>query len=91
VDASWSGYTSINFTTQSLSVPLVEACRCTTGAPPMRSGAASGSVMKVSTSGRPSTKRWSLTSQVVHMSRSPKRTGRGTNGTGLAGSDTYSS
>ncbi len=31
-----------------------------------------------------------LTSQVVHMSRSPKRIGRGTNGTGLAGSDTYS-
>ncbi|KAG1390716.1 hypothetical protein G6F58_012909 [Rhizopus delemar] len=57
----------------------------------MRSGALSGSVMNVSTSGRPSTQRWSLTSQVVPMSRSLKRTGRGTNGTGLAGSDTYSS
>ena len=38
------GYTSISFTTQSESVPLVEATRCTTGSPESFIGRVSGSV-----------------------------------------------
>jgi hypothetical protein len=55
--------------------------------------AASGSVAQLSTSGRPCTNRWSWSSHVDHRERGPYVgwMGRARNGTGLAGSDTYSS
>src|SRR6266853_2601182 len=86
-----SGYTSISFTTQSLSVPLVDATRCTTGAPLTRTGSVSTGVTYDNTSGRSTTKRWSVTSQRRQESVSLKRAGRGRYDTGFAGSDTYSS
>src|ERR1700756_1940862 len=90
-DSTVPGYTSINFTTQSLSVPLVEAYRFTSGTPLTRNGAVSGAVTYVSTSVRPSTNRWSSTSQCRHASPSSATTGRVRYGTGFAGSETYSS
>src|SRR5205814_2817255 len=51
----------------------------------------SGAVCHVSTSGRPSTKRWSSVSQRRHRDGGEyvRSTGRGRYGTGCAGSDTY--
>src|SRR3954453_11538362 len=88
--ATSSGYTSITLTTQSESVPLVEATRLATGCPLIFTGEANTSDTYTSTSGRPEASRWSVTSQ------SPQRdplacTGREMKGTGLAGSETYSS
>ena len=42
-DGTSSGYTSISFTTQSASVPLVVANRLTIGAPAMRTAVFNGS------------------------------------------------
>src|SRR5581483_10284864 len=84
-----SGYTSISFTTQSESVPLVDAIRCTIGSPDSFIALVSGSDTYVSTSGRPSTNRWSVTSHVRHPVPSEFPTGLGLYGTGFAGSDTY--
>src|SRR5262245_66152294 len=81
----------MSFTTQSLSMPLVEATRCTTGTPAIRTASLSGGVVYASTSGRSTTERWSLTSHRRHDSESLNRVGRGIYGTGLAGSETYSS
>src|SRR5450755_4396639 len=88
--ATSSGYTSITFTTQSESVPLVEATRFATGCPLIFTGAVNGSVTKTSTSGRPESSRWSSTSHFAHSSPL-SAIGRERNGTGLAGSETYSS
>ena len=54
----------------------------------MCTGCANVSPLKVSTSERPSTKRWSRTSHGFHWLPSSRLIGRGMNGTGLAGSDT---
>ena len=89
-DSTVPGYTSINFTAQSLSVPLVDAYRFTSGTPLTRNGFVSGALTYVSTSVRPSTNRWSITSHVRHPSPSSV-TGRVRYGTGFAGSETYSS
>ena len=67
----------MSFTTQSLSLPLVDANRCTTGAPLTRTGVVSGAVTYDSTSGRSTTARWSLTSQRRQLSESLNRVGRG--------------
>src|SRR5581483_2828339 len=86
--------TSITFTTQSESVPLVEATRFTTGCPLIFNGSVSTSETKVTTSGRPDASRWSSTSHSDQVLPSPYPTGwigRLRNGTGFAGSETYSS
>src|SRR3954465_1489496 len=92
--ATSSGYTSISFTTQSESVPLVDATRFAIGCPSIFTGAVNASVVNTATSVRPEGPRWSVTShrgQIESPSYPNMRTGRGTNGTGFAGSDTYSS
>src|ERR1700682_4988384 len=84
----------MSLTTQSESVPLVEANRLATGWPLIFTGAVSVSEMKTTTWGRPETSRWSLVSQVRQGTLPAKPTGklgRPLNGTGLAGSETYSS
>src|SRR5258708_21109850 len=84
----------MSLTTQSESVPLVEATRLAIGCPLIFIGAVSVSEMKTTTSGRPETSRWSLVSQVRQGTLPAKPTGklgRPLNGTGLAGSETYSS
>src|SRR6185369_10422405 len=80
----------MTFTTQSASVPLVEAVRLTIGWPLILTGAVRTSEAKARTSGRPEASRWSLTNHCAQAAPLA-RTGRGMNGTGLAGSDTYSS
>ena len=52
-----SGYTSMSFTTQSASEPVVDANRCATTLPARVTSAVSGGVCQVRTSVRPSTKR----------------------------------
>src|ERR1700720_4208931 len=84
----------MSLTTQSESVPLVEAIKLATGWPLIFTGAASVPEMKTATSGRPETSRWSLVSQVRQGTLPANPTGklgRPLNGTGLAGSETYSS
>src|SRR5271155_2572879 len=84
----------MSLTTQSESEPLVEAMRLATGCPLIFTGAVSVSVTKETTSGRPETSRWSLVSQLCQGTLPAKPTGklgRPLNGTGLAGSETYSS
>ena len=61
-----SGYSSISFTIQSASEPVVAAKTCARIAPAIVTSCVSGAVSNVMTSGRPSTNRWSWTSQVVH-------------------------
>ena len=51
------GYTSMSFTTQSLSVPVVAANNSTSGAPMMCTGLSSGADFHEATSGRSDTKR----------------------------------
>src|SRR5712664_916907 len=84
----------MSLTTQSESVPLVEATKLAIGCPLIFIGAVRVSEMKTTTSGRPETSRWSLVSQVRQGTLPAKPTGklgRPLNGTGLTGSETYSS
>src|ERR1700731_4560488 len=84
----------MSLTTQSESVPLVEAIKLAMGWPLIFIGAVKVSDTKEITSGRPETSRWSLVSQVRQGTLPAKPTGklgRPLNGTGLAGSETYSS
>ena len=84
----------MSFTTQSASVPSVEAMRFAIACPLIFTGAVSASVRKVRTSVRPDASRWSSTSQrgqVCTSSYPVGNVGRARNGTGFAGSDTYSS
>src|SRR5512134_3951046 len=84
----------MTFTTQSESLPLVDATRFTSGCPLIFNGAVSTSDTNTATSGRPEASRWSETShsrQVLPPSKLDGGTGREMNGTGFAGSDTYSS
>src|SRR6266581_252858 len=88
---AFSGETSISLTTKSASLPEVEANRSAATSPVIVRSCSSGALLNVSTSGRPSTKRWSCTSQVR---QSPAgyvgEIGRRRYGTGCAGSETYS-
>ena len=82
------------FTTQSESVPLVEAIRLATGCPLIFIGAVNTSESNARTSGRPEASRWSSTSHCDHVIAGAVAhgwMGRARNGTGLAGSETYSS
>src|SRR6267378_3637593 len=84
----------MSLTTQSESVPLVEASRLAIGWPLIFTGAVKVSETKEMTSGRPETSRWSSTSQLAQGTLLAKPTGwlgRPLKGTGLAGSETYSS
>src|SRR5712664_2957776 len=84
----------MSLTTQSESVPLVEVTKLAIGCPLIFIGAFSVSETKTTTSGRPETSRWSLVSQVRQGTLPAKPTGklgRPLKGTGLAGSETYSS
>src|ERR1700730_5082367 len=96
--SSWaptsSGYKSINLTTQSESVPLVEAIKLAIGWPLIFIGEVKVSETKIRTSGRLATSRWSSTSQLAHGTLLAKPTGwlgRPLKGIGLAGSEMYSS
>ena len=66
-----SGKTSISFTTQSASRPVVEATSRAVTSPAMVTSSSSGSDTQLTTSGRPSTKRWSSVSQT--RQREPRR------------------
>src|SRR5262252_9349472 len=79
----------MSLTTQSESVPLVEATRFATGWPLILTGAVSTSDVNTATSVRPDDSRWSLTSHFCQPS-AVASTGRGRYGTGRAGSETYS-
>src|SRR4029077_5213355 len=84
----------MSLTTQSESVPLVEAMRLAMGWPLIFIGAVRVSDTNEMTSGRPETSRWSLVSQVrqgTFPANPTGKLGRPLNGTGLAGSETYSS
>src|SRR5712692_4379676 len=84
----------MSLTTQSESVPLVEATTLAMGWPLIFSGAVSISETKTTTSARPETSRWSSTSQLCQGTLLANPTGwlgRARKGTGLAGSETYSS
>jgi len=84
----------MSLTTQSESVPLVEAIRLVMGWPLILIGAVSASETNETTSGRLETARWSSTSHCFHGTFSAKPTGwlgRPLKGTGLAGSETNSS
>src|SRR5713226_1395200 len=84
----------MSLTTQSESVPLVDAIRLAIGWPVIFIGAVSVFETKEMTSGRPETPRWSSTSHCFQGTFSAKPTGwlgRPLKGTGLAGSETYSS
>src|SRR5713226_302576 len=89
---AFSGYTSMSFTTKSLSVPEVDANSAAASGPVITMSCSSVAISKVSTSDRPSTNRWSATS---HVRQSPAgyvgEIGRCRYGTGFAGSETYSS
>src|ERR1700686_1576448 len=96
--SSWaptsSGYTSMSFTTQSESVPLVDATKLAMGWPLIFIGEVKVSETKTRTSGRLETSRWSSTSQFAHgtlLAKPMGWLGRPLNGIGLAGSETYSS
>src|SRR5262245_59897382 len=92
--ATSSGYTSMSFTTQSESVPLVEATRFTFGSPAIFTGVVSTFETNATTSGRPEASRWSSTSQQgqrAQVSYPTAMIGRARYGTGFAGSETYSS
>src|SRR5680860_335856 len=91
--ATSSGYRSITFTTQSESVPLVDAMRLTTGWPLILTAVVRVSDTYARTSGRPEASRWSSTShsdqvRPLGMSYPVGRVGRARYGTGFAGSDT---
>src|SRR5215510_14174209 len=80
----------MSLTTQSESVPEVDATRFATGWPLILTGSVKTSVANARTSVRPEASRWSSTSHLDQ--RAPlASTGRGMNGTGRAGSETYSS
>ena len=88
----------MSFTTQSESVPLVEATRLASGRPLIFTGAVRTSDSYTSTSGREAASRWSRTSQLFQGSvveapaALPSSTmGLARKGTGFAGSETYSS
>src|SRR5260370_36571531 len=84
----------MSLTTQSESVPLVEAIKLAMGWPLIFTGAFRTSEMNTATSGRPDASRWSLVSQVRQGTLPAKPTGklgRPLKGTGFAGSETYSS
>src|SRR5687768_6774036 len=82
----------MSFTTQSLSVPVVDAKRVAKISPLMVRGSVRGSLTKVRTSVRSAKGRWSSTSHCLHVDSVlyMARIGRTRYGTGLAGSDTYS-
>src|ERR1700704_2774657 len=83
----------MSFTTQSASLPVVDANRCAARLPAITTSSTSGSVFQVRTSLRPSRKRWSSTSHRLHVEPAVNDgwIGRARYGTGLAGSDTYES
>src|SRR5450759_5728617 len=84
----------MSLTTQSESVPLGEATRRATGRPRIFTGVVRTSDTKATTSGRPEASRWSVTShslQLWPLSILFGTIGRAWKGTGLAGSETYSS
>ncbi len=85
--ATSSGYTSMSFTTQSESVPLVDAIRFTIGCPLILTGDVSTSETNATTSGRPDASRWSSTShwRQVESGALMGRFGRARYGTGFAG------
>ena len=91
--STFSGITSTSFATKSASVPVVDAKRWAVVVPGRTTSSASGSVCQDTTSGRPSTNRWSATIQTGQSSpatlgaRFGAATGRGWSGSGLAGSD----
>src|SRR6185312_14879659 len=85
--ATSSGYRSMSFTTQSESVPLVDATKLAIGSPLIFTGAVSASEVNTSTSGRPDASRCSSTSQRDQLAPS---IGRARYGTGFIGSETYS-
>src|ERR1700692_3370092 len=81
-------------TTQSESVPLVEATKLAMGWPLIFIGEVNVSDTKTSTSGRLATSRWSSTNQFAHgtlLAKPMGWLGRPLNGIGLAGSEMYSS
>src|SRR5512146_3170661 len=80
----------MSLTTQSESLPLVEATRLATGCPLIFTGAVNTSETNTATSGRPEASRWSYTSHCAQPSPFSS-IGRLRKGTGLAGSETYSS
>src|SRR2546425_10278832 len=88
---AFSGETSISLTTKSAALPEVDANRSAAPSPVIVRSCSSGALTNLSTSGRPSTKRWSCTSQVR---QSPPgyvgEIGRRRYGTGCAGSETNS-
>ena len=81
----------MSFTTQSLSVPLVDATRFTTGAPPTRNGSVQHRRLVGQHIGA------AIDKALIDQQPTPPRvavrsnTGRGTYGTGFAGSEMYSS
>src|SRR5580658_7237363 len=84
----------MSLTTQSESVPLVEAMRLAMGWPLIFTGAVRTSEVKVRTSGRPEGSRWASTNhcaQVRPRAYPMGWLGRARKGTGLAGSEMYSS
>src|SRR5664279_6103992 len=84
----------MTFTTQSESVPLVDATRFAIGSPAILTGAVRTSDAYTRTSVRVATSRWSLVSHSRHVllfSHVETGYGRPRNGTGFAGSETYSS
>src|ERR1700686_5694178 len=87
-----SGYTSMSFTTQSESVPLVDATKLAMGWPLIFIGEVKVSETKTRTSGRLETSRWSSTSQLAHgtlLAKPMGGLGRPLNGIGLAGAEIY--
>src|ERR1044071_8963625 len=78
----------MTFTTQSESVPEVDATRFAMGSPLIFIGEVRTSETNESTSGRPEASRWSSPSQRDQLLPS---IGRARYGTGFEGSETYSS
>src|SRR2546430_17370095 len=66
-----SGYSSISFTTQSASVPDVEANRSTITSPATVRSRSRGGGVPAAATGRPETKRWSSTNHGYHFDPSP--------------------
>src|SRR5580692_2150670 len=84
----------MSLTTQSESEPLVEAMRLAMGWPLILTGEARTSVAKTRTSGRPEDSRWSSTSHCAQVRSGVWPMGwlgRARYGTGLSGSEMYSS
>src|SRR5208282_2616558 len=93
--STFCGYTSMSFTTQSLSVPVVEAYNFAVTCPASVTSSFNSSVCHIATSGRSFTNRWSCTSHVYQLpgwsAGYVVSTGRCRYGTGCAGSLSYAS